>query len=150
MDQTIAGLPQVDYEDATYYEEKIMNIAHSDAPDRPTGVTERAFHDKMVLFCIKMLLVLTARPNIIQNGAITRKAKVLKCKHPRTLDAIWSPNTIGWNYQAPRPKVSSGGTHASPRFHWRDGHLHTVRFGPNWSERRLDWFEAVLVNAPAA
>ncbi|RMD57803.1 hypothetical protein D6833_13555 [Candidatus Parcubacteria bacterium] len=44
------------------------------------------------------------------------------------------------------PGESSG---RSVRPHWRRGHWHTVRFGPNWSKRRLDFFPPVLVRSDA-
>jgi hypothetical protein len=40
-----------------------------------------------------------------------------------------------------------GGTHASPRTHWRCGHFRGVRFGEGRSEIKQMWIEPVLVNA---
>jgi hypothetical protein len=52
-----------------------------------------------------------------------------------------------------RPAGSAGGSsggemgagRVSPRSHWRRGHWHTTLHGPGRKERRLTWFEPVLV-----
>jgi hypothetical protein len=151
MTQTIGELASLPYEDASYFEEQVMKIDISKMPDEPTGEADRIFHDKMILFAFKLMLAITARPGVIKHGQITRPARVIKCRHPKVRDAIWSHNTVGWDYRAVRPaSVSGNGSHVSPRMHWRGGHFHTILLGPRDQERqrRLDWFEPCLVNAP--
>ena len=152
LSQNIGEIPACKFEDATYHEERLMNMELLPAKDQPAGDAEKEFHNKVTLFAVKLMLALTARPHVIKNGVITRAAKVIECKHPKTRDALWSPNTVGWEFKAQRPAAEpgGGGTHASPRLHWRVGHYHTVLFGQGKQERRLDWFEPCLVGAPEA
>lgn len=105
---------------------------------------ERALMLKLNTFVIKLLLVMAAEPSMVEHGVMTRKERV---KHGKRIDALWSPNFLGRLY---RTAAGGDGEHASPRLHWRRGHLHQVCHGPNRSLRRMQWFKPVLVNAERA
>lgn len=98
---------------------------------------------KLNALTVKLLLVMASRPSLIEAGTLERKARV---KHGREQEELWSPSFIGRRYVLPR-REHQGGTHAGPRMHWRVGHMHTVSFGKDRLQKRLDWFEPVLVNA---
>ena len=151
MTQTIAEVETCKFNDATYYEEQLFNLKPSTGPDLPSGEAEKVFHAKFILFAVKLMLALTARPGLIQNGVQTRKETVLKARHPRIREALWSPNTVGWEYRAARNLTAPGAdTHASPRLHWRRGHWTHQPYGEKMSLRKLLWLEPILVNAPPA
>lgn len=91
---------------------------------------------------IKLVLLMGAAPEHVEAGSIVRQAKV---KRGLTVqDELWSPNFLGRTYQ--HPGAALGGTHASPRVHFRRGHLHTVLHGPGKEKSRLQWFQPVWVN----
>jgi len=143
------------FQDATYSEEKqfAAQFGYYTKPsgaDLPTGEQEKIFNSKVQAFAIKLMLALTARPNFIVPGSLSRPMKVKK-GHIR--EELWHPNLIGWDYRAQRVATSGDhGTHASPRMHWRRGHMRNQPFGPKpWTEttaKRLTWIEPVLINAP--
>ena len=161
------------FQDATYMEEKKLTEQFGffkggtaqllNTPDLPAGDLEKLFNSRVQSFAVKLMLLLTARPNFIVHGSQSRPAKI---KHGRERDAIWNPNLIGWDYRAQRPvpEVPTNETgkeaimgcqphsHASPRMHWRRGHMRNQPFGPKpWTDtttKRLTWIEPVLINAP--
>lgn len=116
-----------------------------DAP-QPTKEEDKELPKKLTLLALKIVLAMTARPQLISTGVQTRKELTKKGEVVR--DALWSPNFIGKDYRIQRQSGESlGGTHASPRVHWRRGHWHNVVHGKGRALRKLDWFEPVLVNA---
>ena len=57
---------------------------------------------------------------------------------------LWSPNLIGRCYRTLRDE-RGGGIHASPRVHWRRGHVRSQPHGQRRSLRKAIWIEPVLV-----
>lgn len=157
---TISTVRDCEIDDATYYEESLIksrlpqdmqDSMFSDKANFPKeGEEEKAFMDKVQSFALKLMLTLTARPDVIVTGGLARAEKV---KKGRTVDALWNPNLIGWHYRAARPAAvaASHGSHASPRMHWRLGHIRNQPYGPKpWDEKtptRALWIEPVLINA---
>jgi len=145
------------YQDATFMEESRMpflfdNIAKH-ASDLPAeGEPERLFNSKVQAFAVKLMLVLNAAHDVVKLGTIQRPQKIKRGNI--ILDELWNPNLVGWDYRAQRVGPTSGehGTHASPRMHWRRGHMRNQPYGPKpWTEtstKRLTWIEPVLINAP--
>lgn len=111
----------------------------------PTAEDDIALGSIMEPLIFKVMFALTARPHYIEQGGITRPERRKHGVVKR--EALWSPNVIGKGYKIRREGESLGGTHASPRMHWRRGHWHHVAHGKGRSQRRLDWFEPVLVCA---
>lgn len=68
---------------------------------------------------LKLLLVLNMMPHLIETGTIQRKEKV---KKGIVRQALWNPNIIGGKYRV-STSGQGDGTHASPRMHWRRGHV---------------------------
>ena len=157
MTLNVNQIDQAPYEDATYMEEARLKQEFGDygldrsQPDLPAeGEAERLFNSKVQSFAVKLMLALTAQPNFITIGTQSRKTKI---KHGRVRDEIWNPNLIGWDYKAKRVPTEGGaeGTHASPRLHWRRGHMRNQPYGPKpWtdtSSKRLTWIEPCLISA---
>lgn len=63
-------------------------------------------------------------------------------------EAWWTPRWVGQRYK--RPTVNLGGSHASPRAHWRRGHMKAVRHGEGRQQSRIVWIQPTLVNAQPA
>jgi len=150
LTMNVNEMGQCAFEDASYLEEKILNEdLHNNLPaDLPTEAQEKLFSVKVQSFAVRLMLALTARPTLIKAGGVAREEKI---KHGvKWLDALWHPNLIGWEYRAQRsePSPDGGGTHASPRLHWRRGFLRSQAYGPKNTLRRPTWIEPVLVNAP--
>ena len=145
----IASAP---FTDATYMEEQKLDLRfdpHENMEDLPKeGEQERELQNKVMTFATKLMLALTARPNVIKLGPCERPEKI---KKGRIKEALWHPNLIGWEYRAVRVHPEGGGTHASPRMHWRKGHWRNQPYGPKpWTEtspKRLAWIEPILVNS---
>jgi hypothetical protein len=74
---------------------------------------------------LKLLVILNTRPNLVVTGTCERPVRV---KHGIERSAVWSPNVIGGKYRMLRGPVGIG-THATPRWHWRAGHLTHQRKG---------------------
>lgn len=152
MTMNVNKIADAPYEDATYMEEeRTPNYAlDRTLPDLPQGEQEIAFNAKVQSFAVKLMLALTAQPTYITVGTQSRPSKM---KHGRLRDEIWNPNLIGWEYKAKRtvPTGTSEGTHASPRMHWRRGHMRNQPYGPKpWNDttpKRLLWIEPVLIGA---
>ena len=76
----------------------------------------------------KLLVVLNTRPALADCGSVQRPEK---CHHKTgeiVQTELWSANIIGANYRMLR-QATPAGTHASPRFHFRRGHLTHQRIG---------------------
>lgn len=161
LTMNISEMGTAPYHDATYMEEESMpGVANTfglhsgpEASDLPAeGEQEKLFNQKVQMFAVKLMLALTARPTLIVPGGVSRPARI---KKGRKFDELWHPNLIGWTYQAKR-EIASGqqGTHASPRMHWRRGHMRNQPYGPKpWNDstpKRLTWIEPVLINANTA
>lgn len=155
MTMNVSEIASAPYEDATYMEEeKFLERFGTyeldrNAPDVPSAEQEQAFNIKVQAFAVKLMLALTAKPNYITLGTQSRKEKM---KHGRVREEIWNPNLIGWEYKAQRTAATPGdGTHASPRMHWRRGHMRNQPYGPKpWSDttpKKLLWIEPVLIGA---
>lgn len=87
-----------------------------------------------------LLLVMEARPDLIE-------AEAKHGLHKKSGETIWTPNLVGKNYRykhSQQPE-NAAGTHASPRMHWRRGHLRQQRFGVGLGETKIIWIEPSLI-----
>lgn len=128
-----------------------MESAELDAPVIASEFSdqdeEKKFIDAVMLFSLGIMLAMTARPQLVEHGVQERKEK-RDSNGEVVRDALWSANKIGWKYTLSRESAPHGGatgTHASPRMHWRFGHMRNQPYGPNNSLRKLIWIDAVLV-----
>ncbi len=102
----------------------------------------------------KLLVVLNTRPALVVPGKMARPQK----RHPKTQAVtqteLWNPNIIGAAYKVIRQPTAPTGTHASPRWHWRRGHITHQRRGsfknpdfvsigslPRREDGEVDWLQ---------
>lgn len=114
----------------------------------PNAQDEPKLINTLCLTGCKILAILNTLSNLVTVGVKTRAERVNSKNPKKNREALWSPNFIGKDFKVEREYTSQGGTHASPRMHWRRGHLHTVLFGEQRTQRRRQWYKPVLVNAP--
>jgi len=123
--------------------------------DNVDASAETAFTNAVDKLLVQTLLIMQLRPDLVeleQEQPISFGGKGFGKSTPR--QSKFSPNWIGRTYRAPVEKelraiASADGTrtHASPRTHWRKGHLRRVAVGPReQNQREWRWVEAVLVN----
>ena len=133
--------------------EAMAKYAYVDYTDGPADkvAEDRAMIDRLSGLILKLLVILNTRPSLVVPGVLERPLKIKhgKIKHC----AIWSPNTIGAAYHVQR--AAPVGTHASPRFHFRRGHITHQRIGspkacdfvsvnsmPRREDGEIDWSAA--------
>jgi hypothetical protein len=114
-----------DFIDATVYERSLMPFTVPETEGAPTPEQEKELQDKMTLFAIKLMLAFTARPHLIKNGSIQRKAQMKHGKPWR--DALYNPSTVGWDYVYQRRSTGTGAGEGTrgPNFrsNWTPGHF---------------------------
>jgi hypothetical protein len=89
------------------------------------------------------LLAMTARPDLLTPAT---HMNTVKNKKNGKRTEFWSPNVIGKSY-VNRKTPAQGGTHLSPRMHWRRGHFRQQHFGTGNSQIKTIWLEPQLVSA---
>jgi hypothetical protein len=103
---------------------------------------DRIATDRVSALMLKLLVVLNTRPSLVEYGRCERPQRF---KHGRLKQRqLWSPNLIGWRYRPAQPGEPTG-AHASPRLHWRRGHVRNQPHGPGRIQRRLIWIEPQLI-----
>lgn len=99
---------------------------------------------KLISVALKVLMVMAARPNLITEGVCQRVAKMKKGVER---EALWQPNYIGATYVSRVKAAHQGGTHESPRIHWRRGHMRNQAYGPGRVDHKIMWIEPALIGA---
>jgi hypothetical protein len=104
--------------------------------------TDKVACDRLSVLVFKLLVVLNTRPGLVEPGTRLRAASTRRGK---TRSELWSANIIGRDYRVVHDRTAPTGTHASPRLHWRRGHLRNQAHGQRRTLRKLIWVEPVLV-----
>ncbi len=98
--------------------------------------------NKLNSLAIKIILGMVARPQYVEFGALLRKGGE---KRGVEINELWSPNYIGRTLKLKRENL--GGTHASPRFHFRKGHFRGQHYGLNNNLIKVIWIEPTAVGS---
>lgn len=114
----------------------------------PEGMTDEdhLFVRKVAHYVFSTIMLMLARPELVERGALQKRVQ----KPGKPAREFWTPNVIGGRYRIARERAAAagmGGSHASPRAHWRRGHWRQQAYGEARSLRRDQWIEPVLVNA---
>ncbi|HYE75794.1 MAG TPA: hypothetical protein VEF04_20795, partial [Blastocatellia bacterium] len=136
-----------------YFSGYVKSLDGEDWPwaTMPTGVLEgeyvsnletdeRDMINTLGQLTLGLLLAFEARPEYYTPGSRQKAARHSKRE-------IWTPNILGSGYRIKGASEQKGGTHASPRLHWRRGHYRIQRFGAGLTETKRIWIEPVLVGA---
>jgi hypothetical protein len=102
---------------------------------------DKALTDRVSALMLELLVVLNTRPNLVERGQCVRPKRIKRARLKQR--ELWSPNLIGWRYRV--ASAAPAGTHASPRMHWRRGHIRNQPHGTGRTQRRLLWIEPMLV-----
>lgn len=109
--------------------------------DEPISPEEMQFTRALLSLACRLWLVMLARPQLVAAGHKTGASK-----GPLGTE-FWSPTIFGGSYRITTTvNLTSGpGSHASPRLHWRRGHMRAQRYGAGNASQRLIWIEPTLV-----
>lgn len=107
----------------------------------PMNPGDSDFNKWLSRLVIKIILFMLARPLDIQKGVCVRH---IPAKKDRPARQFWSPTIIGGHY-ARQASEDLGGTHASPRMHWRRGHFRRQPHGEGRREFKTIWIEPMLI-----
>lgn len=116
-------------------------------PSKPLSFdpkTDREIFNRMASIFINLLMVMTARPEMVSTQEVNKQIKGRK--EGEKID-LWEPRWIGQGYRPPTSRAENGGTHASPRVHFRRGHWRNQAVGEGHKERKLTWIEMMIVGA---
>lgn len=115
----------------------------------------KEFFDKIRNLTVSVLLLLNTSPDSIVSDVLPAET-IEDYEKPKGFGKIRSalppkyPRWIGKNYQIKsqrRQASRRGGTHASPRAHWRCGHFRRLEpgEGKRWTEQKTLWIEPVFI-----
>jgi hypothetical protein len=106
----------------------------------PMDKTEDEFVVRILRLTLSILMIPSAREELFERE---RRDKVVR--KGDNLKEFWTPNYIGRKYLYEKTKESKGGSHQSPRAHWRRGHYRNQRHGEQRSQTKIIWIEPILV-----
>ena len=122
-------------------------VIHSrrDLGEEKTTDQDHDFLSKIRSVILQCILTLTYAPELLEKEPVkvgTTRKYGMRLDHEPT----WRyPRWLGKEYST--HSSSNGGTHASPRSHWRAGHWRRVVVGSReLQERKWVWIQPVLVN----
>ena len=133
--------------------EDIPRQARNSPLDADLDETDSEFIERLGVVVFGTILAMDARPQLIERGKLLKRAG----KGDKVRE-FWSPNIIGARYKLKRevPRIvdgkfayaqREGGTHASPRMHWRRGHYRNQPYGPGLKEHKQIWIEPCVIGA---
>jgi hypothetical protein len=110
--------------------------------DELEAPSDRPFNTTFMNLCIRILLAMSARPELVDRGKFTGK-HLASQKLP-----IWTPNVVGRTYRIKRDEGHKGGGGWHTRMHWRRGHYRLQPYGPRSApEYKTIWIEPSLISA---
>lgn len=117
------------YRKADRVDEAITKYAYTDYTfaDAKRVEADQQATQKVATLVFKLLVVLNTRPALVEPGGIERSEKRHAKTGEITRSELWRANMIGATYRVLRQPGT--GAHASPRTHWRRGHLTHQRIG---------------------
>lgn len=138
--------PVVDLRDLDGFFEAFITGVHG-ADYRCSFDAEYKIEKIVMHYIFGALLLMTEHTELVTEPTLTKRVQ----RRGGTSQEWWSPRILGGKHIAcRRPSEGQGGTHASPRLHWRCGHWTNQPYGPKHSFRRRQWVKACIVNLDVA
>jgi hypothetical protein len=108
-----------------------------------------AFMAMMRSLSLQAILALQYQPELLSDEPPPPRPKGFsRSKQPQP--TCRSPRWLGKDFKAKTQDSAPGtGTHASPRTHWRRGHLRRVAIGEGRCDRKVVWIQPRLINGEA-
>ena len=118
-----------------------------DGPLKVLSTEANGFIRTFSALAIKLILLMNARPDLIESGCHIKSIK--SASHKGRVE-LWSPNFIGRHYRIRRTERiveddDEIGKRSSPRPHWRRGHYRRQHYGPELKSIKTVWIEPVFV-----
>lgn len=111
-------------------------------PDiQTTHEEDMALATKIFSLAVWLLLGMMAAPEHVERASLIRPARVKRGRVVK--DELWTPNFIGRQWYVKREY--QGGSHASPKFHRRRGHMRWTPVGKGRTQRELRWVKWCFV-----
>jgi hypothetical protein len=114
----------------------------------PSEPGDLEFLNTLRSLTLQVIMALQYQPELLNEGEPPAQPKGFS--RPKQTEPNYRiPRWLGKNFQPKTNAIvsSSTGTHASPRTHWRKGHLRQVAIGEGRSDRKVVWIQPVLVNS---
>jgi hypothetical protein len=122
--------------------DNLRKFTYADVEDlNPQLVTD--FNEYLQAIFLRLILLMECRPELVEAEA--QVVRVNKGFAKDKAKDFYEPLWIGRNYAIKKDVQDKGGTHASPRVHWRRGYLRNQPYGEGKQQRKLVWIEPVLV-----
>jgi hypothetical protein len=125
---------------------------------QPVSHEEDALSRQLFLLGLKLILVATARPDLISVGTVLARKSKARPLPPIDPDALYAPSWLRLPSASPADSHSgrqAGGNitefdRHSPRFHLRRGHFKKQPHGPAHSLRKIIWIRPTTVGEQLA
>jgi len=113
---------------------------HSEICPEIRAASDNAVASKLIELVINTCYYMAQAVESVEIDAIGGKRK-----RGKEVTPWWTPRWVGRRYMSDRREL--GGSHLSPRMHWRRGHFRAQRHGEGWTQIRQTWIEPTLVNS---
>lgn len=113
----------------------------------PVDEAEHAFLNGLTAIAVQCLLAREFLPELIGNPPGPGDGSDRKPPSPQAKPGSLSPRWIGQGFKPERSSTPRGGSHSSPRPHWRRGHWRSQPIGTGRKERRVVWIKPTMVKA---
>mgnify|MGYP003328580573 FL=1 len=132
----------IDENAKSWHEETVKNMDSSGYTRKETECVMRIAINSLLVHLYEPGLITTDKPVAASGAGFAKSASAGKSQ----LSPTWIGKSFIYNRETKSAKDERENK-ASVRSHWRRGHWHTVLHGPKRSERRVQWFKPVYVNA---
>lgn len=123
--------------------EHLKQLRYTDVQDINPQVVEE-FNEYLQSIFLRLILIMECRTELVDTES--QVIRINKGFSKEQAQDFYEPLWVGKNYRFKREDTQDiGGTHASPRVHWRRGFLRNQPYGQGRQQRKIVWIEPVLV-----
>jgi hypothetical protein len=137
--------PELDLRHPEFIDEEGKPVSLYERPyglEMPVDLTDAHFNGRVLKFIFGLSYILAARPELMPEEPSSNCARrAPQVQHRPSVDRL---PMIGLAYQI-RARKPAQGSHASPRPHWRRGHIRHQPCGSGRVQRKIVWIEPVFV-----
>lgn len=140
---TYAGNLQFDKDKVVDWLDQELVLSTTLTEDKADSFKEEASFTKVMRqVVLRLLLIMSARQDLLSEGKCVRPART---RHGKTKDALWTPNVLGRNYVVKRSEGVAPDQALPVRLHWVRGHLRQQPYGSRDKPRyETIWIEPYI------